>query len=71
MLDLPGYVRYEDTVEVQNGVMTYLDPVLTATAAVGFLSVVSSPAGAFVYVDGVYRGVTPLTVGGHDRVTAE
>ena len=42
--------------------MTYLDPVLTATAAVGFLSVVSSPAGAFVYVDGVYRGVTPLTV---------
>ncbi len=62
VLELPGYVRYEDTVDVQNGVMTYLDPVLTATAAVGFISVVSSPSGAFVYVDGAYRGITPLTV---------
>jgi hypothetical protein len=61
VLELPGYVRYEDAVELQNGVMTYLDPVLTATAAVGFISVVSSPAGAFVYIDGAYRGVTPLT----------
>ena len=57
-----GYVRYEDSVDVQNGVMTYLDPLLTATSAVGFISVVSSPTGAFVYVDGAYRGVTPLTV---------
>ncbi|MEN6343589.1 MAG: PEGA domain-containing protein [Methanospirillum sp.] len=62
VLELPGYIRYGDTVDVQNGVMTYLDPVLTATAAVGFISVASSPSGAFVYVDGVYRGVTPLTV---------
>jgi hypothetical protein len=61
-LDLPGYVRYTDTVEVQNGVMTYLDPVLTATPAVGFVAVVSTPEGAVVYVDGAYRGVTPLTV---------
>ncbi len=62
VLELPGYVRYEDAVEIQNGVMTYLDPVLTSTAAVGFISVVSSPAGAFVYIDGAYRGATPLTV---------
>lgn len=62
VLDLPGYVRYADTVEVQNGVMTYLDPVLTATAAGGFVSVVSTPEGAFVFIDGAYRGVTPLTV---------
>ena len=62
VLELPGYVRYEDGVEIQNGVMTYLDPVLTSTPAVGFISVVSSPTGAFVYVDGTYRGVTPLTV---------
>jgi hypothetical protein len=62
VLDLPGYIRYEDAVDIQNGVMTYLDPVLTATAAVGFISVDSSPTGAFVYVDGAYRGVTPLTV---------
>lgn len=61
-LELPGYVRYEDAIELQNGIMTYLDPVLTSTAAVGFISVVSSPAGAFVFVDGTYRGVTPLTV---------
>ncbi len=62
VLELPGYVRYENSVDVQNGVMTYLDPLLTATSAVGFISVASSPTGAFVYVDGAYRGVTPLTV---------
>lgn len=62
VLDLPGYALYEDTVEIQNGVMTYLEPVLTASAAVGFISVASTPTGAFVYVDGSYRGTTPLTV---------
>ena len=71
VLELPGYVRYEDTVEVQNGVMTYLDPVLTATAAVGFLSVVSSPAGAFVYVDGVVPRGHAADGRGHDRVAAD
>ena len=61
-LELPGYARYTDTVEVQNGVMTYLDPVLTPSPSVGFVSVVSTPEGASVFVDGAYRGVTPLTV---------
>lgn len=62
VLELPGYARYTDTVEVQNGVMTYLDPVLTPSPSVGFVSVVSTPEGASVFVDGAYRGVTPLTV---------
>ena len=61
-LELPGYARHADTVEVQNGVMTYLDPVLTAALSVGFVSVVSTPEGASVFVDGAYRGATPLTV---------
>jgi len=61
-LDLPGYVRYTSSVQVQNGVMTYLDPVLTRSTAVGYVSIVSTPSGAFVYVDGAYRGVTPLVV---------
>jgi hypothetical protein len=61
-LELPGFARYTDTVEVQNGVMTYLDPVLTPSPSVGFVSVVSTPEGASVFVDGAYRGVTPLTV---------
>ncbi len=68
VLELPGYVRYEDTVEIQNGVMTYLDPVLTATAAVGFISVVSTPTGAFVYVDGVVPRGHPADGRGHDRL---
>ncbi len=62
VLDLPGYTRYSSSVEVQNGVMTYLDPVLTRAAAVGYISIISNPAGAFVYIDGTYRGVTPLVV---------
>jgi hypothetical protein len=61
-LELPGYSRYTTSVEIQNGVMTYLDPVLAKAASVGYISIVSSPSGAFVYVDGTYRGVTPLTV---------
>ncbi len=28
----------------------------------GYLSVSSSPSGAIVYIDGVYKGVSPLTV---------
>lgn len=62
VLDLPGYVRFEDPVEVETGVMTYLDPVLTAAPATGFVAVASSPPGAVVFVDGGYRGVTPLEV---------
>jgi hypothetical protein len=62
VLDLPGYVRYEDSVEVETGVMTYLDSVLTAAPATGFVAVASSPPGAVVFVDGAYRGVTPLEV---------
>ncbi len=61
-LDLPGYVRSTTSVDIQNGVMTYLDPALTRSAAVGYVSIVSNPAGAFVYVDDTYRGVTPVTV---------
>lgn len=61
-LDLPGYVRHTTSVDIQTGVMTYIDPALTRSASVGYISVVSNPAGAFVYVDDTYRGVTPVTV---------
>lgn len=61
-LDLPGYIRHTTSVEIQNGVMTYLDPALTRSASIGYISIVSSPSGAFVYVDDTYRGVTPVTV---------
>lgn len=61
-LDLPGYVRHEETVEIENGIMTYLEPVLTANSSIGFVSIISSPSGASAFVDGSYRGVTPLTV---------
>ncbi len=62
VLDLPGYERHATSVDIQTGVMTYLDPALTRSTSLGYISIVSSPSGAFVYIDDTYRGVTPVTV---------
>ncbi len=39
-----------------------VNAVLTPIPTNGYLSVSSSPSGAIVYIDGVYKGVSPLTV---------
>jgi len=60
---LSGYETYYSPVNVQKGgttqVFADLDPVVT----IGSLSITSSPSGASVYVDNVYRGVTTVVVG--------
>ncbi len=58
-----GYETYYTTVNVQAGVTTQVSATLSPTVTVGSLSVSSSPSGASVYVDNVYRGTTTAVVG--------
>jgi hypothetical protein len=60
---LSGYQTFYTSVNVQNGVTTNINAVLTPTITTGSLSVSSTPGGAAVYVDGLYRGVTSTIVG--------
>jgi hypothetical protein len=60
---LSGYQTFYTSVNVQTGQTSYVTATLAPMVTVGSLSVSSSPSGATVYVDGVYRGVTPTTVG--------
>ena len=59
-----GYYPYQKTVYVYSGQTTYVSPTLDEKPVYGTLSVTTSPSGAYVYVDGTYKGVTPATVGG-------
>ncbi|KAF5055821.1 PEGA domain protein [anaerobic digester metagenome] len=64
-LTLGGYYDYVTTISVTAGrttnvVATLKD--LPTTNPHGQVAVVSSPSGAGVYIDNVYRGITPLTV---------
>jgi formylglycine-generating enzyme required for sulfatase activity len=58
-LELAGYKRYRDTVEVEANQARTL-PSVELEPADGRLVVKSEPAGAAVTVDGAYRGETPL-----------
>ncbi len=64
-LSLSGYYDYVTTVTVTSGRTTNLIATLkdlpTANPS-GQVAVVSAPSGAGVYIDNVYRGITPLTV---------
>lgn len=57
-----GYNDASKTVSVSVGKTTFVFESLTAQA--GTLKISSTPSGADVYVDGVYRGVTPLSLQG-------
>lgn len=59
-----GYYSYQTTVYVYAGQTTYVSPTLSEKPVYGTLSVTTSPSGAYVYVDGTYKGVTPAMVGG-------
>lgn len=60
---LSGYQTYYGSVEVAEGrpaaVFAQLSPVITS----GAIAADSVPQGATVHIDGIYRGVTPMTVG--------
>lgn len=61
VLRLAGYEDWKGTVPVKGGATTTITPVLVPTgrAPSGDIQVSSSPPGAAVYLDGIYRGVTP------------
>jgi hypothetical protein len=62
-LDLSGYQTYYTSVNVQAGQTATVNAFLTPVTTTGSLSVSSSPSGAAVYVDGLYRGITSTIVG--------
>jgi hypothetical protein len=64
-LQLTGYQTYTTGVNVVANTVSQVDAVLTpgsVPSAVGGLSVSSTPTSADVYVDNVFRGITPLTL---------
>ncbi len=61
-LRLEGYEPYRARVQIRAGQTTRLSPRLIALVRTGTLEVTSTPDGAEVYVDGSYRGRTPLAL---------
>lgn len=59
-LKMDGYVDYAAIVTVHADALTTLDATLEPILPAGSLSVTSRPADAKVYVDGAYRGLTPV-----------
>jgi hypothetical protein len=60
---LSGYSPYTTQVSVDPGQTSYVEAGLIPLGSVGTLQVISSPGGADLYVDDVYKGKTSLTVG--------
>lgn len=58
-----GYFPYSTVVTVPAGGTSSVNAALSPIQSTGSLRVSSSPSGAEVYVDEIYRGYTPLTVG--------
>ncbi len=63
---MAGYHDYTTSVEVRAATTSYVNAVLqpAPVSAVGSIAVTSSPAGAEIYIDNAYKGITPLTVEG-------
>ncbi len=61
---LPGHQTLTDTIVVKDG--QPIQRTLTLVPAVGSLTVLSTPPGAAISVDGVMRGLSPVTVEGID-----
>jgi hypothetical protein len=63
---LDGYTPVSQYVTVNNGQTSYFSASLSRSPQpqrdTGDVSILSTPGGAQIYVDGGYRGVTPLTV---------
>lgn len=60
VLRLPGYHTYEETVDLKAGEQTTLEHTLRRLPSA--LTIKSNPKGATVYINGLQRGQTPLTV---------
>lgn len=59
----PGFQTYYSTITVKAGKSTDVSAYLTPLQTTGNLAIYSSPGGASAYVDGIYYGATPTTVG--------
>ncbi|BBL68501.1 PEGA domain-containing protein [Methanoculleus chikugoensis] len=57
-----GYNSDHATVTVRSGQQSNIQFTLTPIEQYGSIKVTSSPSGAYVYMDGVYKGRTPLTL---------
>lgn len=57
-----GYQSDHATVTVRSGQQSNVQFTLTRVEEYGSITVTSSPSGAYVYMDGVYKGRTPLTL---------
>ena len=57
-----GYQSDLSTVTVRAGQQSNIQFTLTSIEQYGAIKVTSSPSGAYVYMDGVYKGRTPLTL---------
>lgn len=67
-LQLAGYADYTQTVQVTGGDVSTINAAMSPSgqpsATTGQISVSSQPAGAEMYLDTTFRGVTPLTLSG-------
>ncbi|MDN7012839.1 PEGA domain-containing protein [Methanoculleus sp. FWC-SCC3] len=57
-----GYLSDRSTVTVRAGQQSNIQFTLTPIEQYGSIKVTSSPSSAYVYMDGVYKGRTPLTL---------
>lgn len=57
-----GYQTYTTTAYVSAGIQSVVDCPLSALNTAGSLYVLSTPSASNVYLDGVYKGSTPITI---------
>ncbi len=60
--DLSGYISGYDSITVTSGQQSSVQFTMTPIQQYGSLTINSNPSGAYIYMDGVYKGQTPLTL---------
>jgi hypothetical protein len=65
ILSFKGYDDWNHTISVGSGQMAAINAELEATKEItGSLAVITDPSGAEVFIDGNFRGVSPVTIQG-------
>jgi len=63
-LSIKGYDDWSHIVSVGSGRMSAINAELIATETSGSLAVISNPPGAEIFIDGNFKGVSPVTITG-------
>jgi PKD repeat protein len=64
-LSFKGYDEWNHTISVGSGQMAAINAELEATKEItGSLAVITDPSGAEIYIDGNFKGVSPVTIQG-------